>query len=213
MKKINLKFKIDTYDLARFNDYYYKESYDIEYQANSDESFYAIIEDFAYKYKINSKTNNEFYYWLVNFLKDLWGEYFNTEFISKYILNGVFYDYSKLDVPVGKLDKQFNLSDKTIHLCICGPGTGGDVGRKFGIKFYFHTNEKDIHHTPHIHCKCGSEEMRINLKSLKIMDKPFKEKSRNKNAVKYVSNNQKVLLNYWNKVVVNGETIKLEMDF
>lgn len=55
MKKINLKFKIDTYDLARFNDYYYKESYDIEYQANSDESFYAIIEDFAYKYKINSK--------------------------------------------------------------------------------------------------------------------------------------------------------------
>lgn len=49
-------------------------------------------------------------------------------------------------------------------------GIGGDVGRCRGIHFFFHTNEKDLHHVPHIHCKHGSLEFRVNLKDLSIMD-------------------------------------------
>lgn len=108
------------------------------------------------------------------------------------------------------LEKQFSISKKQLTLYI-DPPIGGDVGRCRGIHFFFHTNEKDIHHKPHIHCKCGGEEFRIDLLSLKLLDKPFKNKKRTKLAIDLIRINQSEFIKYWNEVVVNGETVKLKM--
>lgn len=108
------------------------------------------------------------------------------------------------------LEKQFSISKKNFILYI-DPGIGGDVGRCRGIHFFFHTNEKDIHYKPHIHCKCGGEEFRIDLLNLKLLDKPFKNKKRTKLAIDLVRINQSEFIKYWNEVVVNGETVKLKM--
>ena len=108
------------------------------------------------------------------------------------------------------LEKQFSIS-KNIFILYIDPGIGGDVGRCRGIHFFFHTNEKDIHHKPHIHCKCGGEEFRIDLLNLKLLDRPFKNKKRTKLAIDLVRINQSEFIKYWNEVVVNGETVKLKM--
>lgn len=108
------------------------------------------------------------------------------------------------------LEKQFSISKKQLTLYI-DPPIGGDVGRCRGIHFFFHTNEKDIHHKPHIHCKCGGEEFRIDLLNLKLLDRPFKNKKRTKLAIDLVRINQSEFIKYWKEVVVNGETVKLKM--
>ena len=60
--------------------------------------------------------------------------------------------------------------------------------------------------------KSGNIEYRVNLNTLEIMDKIiFKNPRKNKLALNTIRDHQQDLLNYWNKVVVNGESIKYKM--
>lgn len=128
----------------------------------------------------------------------------------QYENNGNLFDNIKLI----DLNKQFNLSNKIIKAsCIFG-GIGGGVGRFRGIHFYFHTNEKDLHHIPHIHCRYNDIEFRVKLTDLKIIDNV---KIRNKKiistAIKYIKINQSALLRYWDNVIINGQSVKCKMYF
>lgn len=136
-----------------------------------------------------------------------WKQYFTDDIISdlKYTQD----DYRKMKIE--DLEKQFHISNLLIPVYLNYDGKGGTVGDTEGIKFFFHSNEKDIHHIPHIHCKYSGIETRVNLETLEIMDKPFK-KSKMKIAIKKIKKNQLGLINYWNKVVINGETLEFEMD-
>ena len=118
--------------------------------------------------------------------------------------------YKYENIKLKDLEFQFSITKRTFEIWI-DPCIGDDVGRCRGIHFLFHTNEKDIHHRPHIHCKCGSEEFRVDLKSLKIIDKEFKSKTKTKKALKMIKINQKDLIRYWDNVVINGEKIKFKM--
>lgn len=122
------------------------------------------------------------------------------------------YSISFEDITLNNLDKQFHLANKIIKAsCIFG-GIGGDVGRCRGIHFFFHTNEKDLHHVPHIHCKHGSLEFRVNLKDLSIMDtKKIHDNRITSLAIKCIKINQKDLLRYWENTVVNGQSVKFKM--
>ena len=116
-----------------------------------------------------------------------------------------------MNIPIKKLEAQFSISKCNFKLWF-DPGVGGDVGRCRGVHFFFHTKEKDVHKdTPHVHCKYGSEELRINLNTLEIMDKPFKNNHNNKLAIKGVKLNQSELLRYWNRTVMKGESVKFKM--
>lgn len=139
----------------------------------------------------------------------LWGKYFkiNSEqaFADERIRED-YYEYKLID-----LCKQFKFDSKRIEVSI-NPPIGGYVGANRGIHYFFHTNEKDIHHIPHIHVKYGNVEFRVNLITLEILDKKtFKNPKKTAIALKMIELNQKELINYWNKVVVNGESIKFKM--
>lgn len=123
-------------------------------------------------------------------------------------LDDSMYDYE--DIPIGQLEEQFGISSIVFEAWLDN-AVGGTVGEYRGIVFFFHTNEKDLHHIPHIHCKQGDEEFRVNLITLEEIDRGFKNKKQMKRTLECLSLNQEQLLNYWNEVVLNGETLKFKM--
>ena len=174
--------------------------------------FDELIRYLTMKYIVPTAKNlNNPYCYSINFYDVLWEEYFDNKsgFTYIYSIDNNYPESLKLEL--WQLDKQFNLSNKTFELMICGPGIGGGVGEYNGIRFYFHTREKDIHHVPHIHCSYSGQEFRVNLETLSIMDKPFNNKSKTKKALKLIKLNQTALIKYWNKVVLSGEYLKFEM--
>ena len=119
--------------------------------------------------------------------------------------------YNYLEIPIELLENQFGISKKVIEIHLDEPGIGGTVGNAKGVHFYFHTNEKDIHHRPHIHCRYESEEFRVDLTTLEVLDTTFKNRVKTKLALQNIKLNQKELIKYWENVVVNGESIKFQM--
>lgn len=114
------------------------------------------------------------------------------------------FDWDKaMNTKVSVLEEYFNISKRvlTIHYV---DGIGEALDEVEGIKFIFHSNEKDIHHVPHIHCRYSGEEFRINLNTLELIDNPFKSKKKTKLAIEYVSKNKDELLRVWNLFVIKG---------
>jgi hypothetical protein len=142
-----------------------------------------------------------------NCVEITWGNFFSN----------LIHEDMEITIPSEKLidlENQFNISKETIIIYNNFPGKGAEMGRSNGIKFFFHYDEADIHQgTPHIHAKYSGDEIRINLNTLKVMDKPygFKTPSKTDYALEMIKTNQKELLNYWNKVVINHESIKFKM--
>lgn len=182
---------------------YHRNSYDDKIKLQE------ILNDLIDIYDKSSSTHSALIY---DFETILWGKYFtnmNKEgcLLDERITEN-YYEYS-----IGSLCSQFDIENKELEVWI-NPPIGGYVGRNRGIHFFFHTNEKDIHHTPHIHIKSGEIEFRVNLETLQVLDKKtFKSKAKTKLALQMIRLNQKELINYWNAVVINGETIKFKMYF
>lgn len=207
---INLKFKIIScyYDSKTLEQKYVIIKLSNDY--NNKEKLENILKELYTTYGINNQNwrgswKNHCDIFDINNL--FWKQYFTSDIISdlKYTQD----DYRKMKIE--DLEKQFHVSNILIPVHLNYDGKGGAVGDAEGIKFFFHTNEKDIHHKPHIHCKYSGIETRVNLLTLEIMDKPFK-KSKMKIAINKIKRNQVELINYWNKVVINGETLDFEMD-
>lgn len=134
----------------------------------------------------------------------LWGQYFDNE-ISCF-LN----DDELLQTTLYKLESQFNISTITLNVVINGGGIGGGVGSDNGLYFYFHTRE-DVHNIPHIHVSYSGETISVNLETLELFTNPFKNKKKTKDALQIIMKHQGQLINYWNKVVRKGESVKFNM--
>ncbi len=211
MANVSLRFQVNVYNLKiknpkktpLFKSYYFWEEVD------DNMKFIDLIEKITKRY---TKTKeNPFYFEKQSEL--FWGQYFDDD-IYCYMDYDINYNPEKFNISIKKLDKQFHISENIIEFNIDGPGIGGEVGRENGIHFFFHTNEKDIHvGTPHIHVKKGGIEYRVNLKSKEVMsnDKVFKNKKDNKIVEEFVDKFQEQLLDYWNRVVINGESLKLKL--
>lgn len=100
-----------------------------------------------------------------------WKKYFPAELCWKLDID----DKEYLNASIGDLEKQFSISKITIPLCLNLDGIGKSAGNTEGVKLYFHHNESDIHHKPHIHCWYSGDETRIEIETLKVLDKPFKK--------------------------------------
>lgn len=201
MKK-KLTFKITVYhyykDTINQTDYTYGEIYDDSIKLGE------IIDDICInKIHISTSKNNV----IIETNELLWDKYFK----NLYSLIDERKTSEYLKYKICDLCNQFDIQNKIINISI-NPPMGGYVGRNKGIHYFFHTNEKDLHHIPHIHVKSGKITFRVDLKSLKIMDKTiFKNPKKNKLALKMIKLNQKELIDYWNKVVIKGEKIKFKM--
>ena len=203
-EKINLNFKISAINnkIGHYKESIIKKEYD------SDLIFKDVLVDIYNEYSIDElekkETGPNNYCIFINEpnLFDINYKFIDLQ-LEPSMLN---YDYIKLK----DLERQFGISKKLFELLL-DPGIGGEVGRCIGIHFFFHTKEKVIHHNPHIHCKCGSEELRVDLNKLTIMDKPFKNKRQNELIIRVIKKNQNELIKYWNNVVINGESVKFRM--
>lgn len=150
------------------------------------------------------KTNEDNFY-IEDINELLWGEYFPPNICNE--LHYFSIDYE--EIAIGDLDRQFNLSNKIFVVLFDRDGIGELLSDEDGVKIFFHTNEKDIHHKPHIHCSYSGYETRIEIETLKVLDKPFKKAKMDK-AISFIKENQDRLLEYWNRVVINGEPIKFK---
>ena len=203
-KMIKLNFEIESH---YWNDEYILENkkYSITREYREDVTFKEILLRLYDEYGIDNKNVPNIYISELN--KLMWHKYFDDE-ICNYI------DYELVDYwnhTIGELEEQFGFSNKTIDLALNLEGIGACVGEIEGITFEFHTNERDIHHNAHIHCTYSGVTTRVEIETLKILDKPFK-KSKMNIALDTIKKNQKALLNYWNKVVINGESMKFKME-
>lgn len=206
---INLNFRIISCysDLKTLEQKYVEINLSANY--NSTKRLKSILKEIYLTYGINNNHWNngwENHCDIFQINELFWSQFFNNDII--YNLKYTQEDYTKM--KIGDLEKQFHISKAMILLYLNYDGKGGSVGNTEGITFFFHTNEKDLHHIPHIHCKYSGIETRINLKTLKVIDKPFK-KNKMKKALEIIQKNQEELINYWNVVVVNGETMKFKI--
>lgn len=119
------------------------------------------------------------------------------------------FHYSWLNYNIYDIQQSFNLFDEYIDIIIDGPGIGRTIGEFEGIKFIIHSDEKDKHgNNPHIHAKYQDEELFIYLKDATILnDKSFKNPKKTKAAIRFVLDNQKELLDSWNKIMESNLSI------
>ena len=198
---ITLSFYIKSYHTNEIN----HDEFYVAKQFDKSTTFSEILEEMYNKY---SYINNGFCNYsiiAVNYL--FWGSFFSNNIVANIPYSLLDYESYNID----QLDIQFNISKKEIPLILNPNGIGKAVGNSEGVSFFFHTNEKDLHHTPHIHCKYSGTETRIDIQNIKVLDKPFKS-SKMKLALNIIRNNQQSLINYWNHSVINGESMKFHLE-
>ena len=182
----------------------YKE-YKVSYVYPNDMILKDVLLELYNQYRIeNGNIEN---YFIPHITELLWGRFFSKDVCYQIIDS---YD-SYLDLCLDDLEKQFEISHIVIPLFLDYDGIGRSIGDVEGVRIFFHLNEKDLHHNPHVHCFYSGDEVRIEIDSLKILDKPFK-KSKMDVAIDFIKKNQDEMLNYWDKVVVNGQSIELNIE-
>ena len=120
--------------------------------------------------------------------------------------NLISFDYNENEVmntKIGVLEEYFKISERTLSLHYL-QGIGGTLGESEGIRYFFHTREKDLHNIPHIHCEYSGEEFRVNLYTLEIMYDSFKSRKKTKLAMDVVTKNKDEFIRIWNLAVVKG---------
>jgi len=134
-----------------------------------------------------------------------WGKIFDYKMLNYMKIDD--YHYKWLNEKIIDIEQTFSLFDDVLNIVIDGPGIGGLLCEENGIKYTINSNEKDRHEfEPHVHCKYSGEKTRINIETLEFMDKKFKNPKKNKEALKWVKENQEQLLNYYNEFVVKGNS-------
>lgn len=202
---INIKFKVLSFYYSENNteknyrEYIVNESYD------NNMIFEDVLKKIHDKYKINNGLVEN--YFIPHITELFWKQFFSEKIC--YRIDDKDEDYYKLKIY--ELEKYFNISKLEIPVCLNYDGIGRVIGEIEGIKLFFHLNEKDLHHKPHVHCSYSGDETRIEIETLKVLDKPFK-KTKIDVAKKYISDNKEELLNYWDRVIINGQPFELKID-
>ena len=202
---IKLKFKVESFYWTK--DYIQKcKKYNIERDYDENVKFGNVLLGLYEELGIGNEKQKRINYFINDLNKTMWQRFFKKE-----IYNNIDYeldDYEKLTVK--ELETQFKISALVFKLVINLDGIGGCVGERDGIRFVINTREKDRHNNAHVHCTYSGINTRIEIKILKVLDKPFK-KSKMDIALSIIKKNQEGLLNYWNTCTINGESMKFKM--
>lgn len=206
-QKVKLEFEITSYNLKEGNNDLPSEiklTYIEEFDGNL--NFLSVVNKLANAFRIKNAHEKQYAYYLENIYQILWSEFFDEEFIDNMIKNIDTQDYSKLDVTINELNEQFHLEGKRLALVI-----GSENSQINGIRFFFHTKEHKHSASPHIHCLyCGVEKI-IDLKTLEFINEPFKSIYTSRLAINLVTKYQKSLIDYWDRVLTEGETVEFDV--
>lgn len=201
---IKLKFNVCSFYCPSENAKQQCKKYSISKSYDENRIFGDVLLEIHNKYKIDKKIKGEYF---IPQLKELmWTQHFSYSLC--YDIDISTEEYLKLKLC--DLEKQFNISGKVIPLYINYTAIGGTVGNVKGVRIYFNLDERDRHHNPHVHCEYSGDTTRIEIKTLKVLDEPFK-RSKMDIAIDYITNHREELLNYWEKVIIDGEPIKLNI--
>lgn len=202
---IKLKIKVlSFYYLDKSFKKYFKE-YNINTSFDENKTFGEVLNIIHNKYKIDNVLFEN--YFIPHLTELLWKQYFSDEIC--YHIDDKDEDYFNLTLY--EMEKQFNISMLEIPVLLNYDGIGKAIGTVEGIKLYFHLDEKDLHHNPHIHCKYSGNETRVEIETLKVLDRPFK-KSKMDIVKQFIMEHQEELLNYWDKAIINGQSIELNIE-
>lgn len=94
--------------------------------------------------------------------------------------------------------KNNELEIKLIH--IVTPQNAKEFTRLNGLVYFFHTNENQHEHSPHIHVKYAEDEISIYLKDFCVIGK-LKNNKKEKEAIRFVKHNIDKINNEWNKII------------
>lgn len=84
------------------------------------------------------------------------------------------------------------------------PG-GVGIGSDNGIRYIIHTDEKKHKHLPHVHVESGKRKIRIGLDPVEVLDDlRFKDPKFIRKAKEYVLKHRQLLLDEWNRIVIDG---------
>ena len=202
---IKLKLKIFSfYYLGNDFEKHFKE-YTINKSYDDNKTFNEILKKIHNKYKINNDSFEN--YFIPHLTELLWKQYFSDKVCFQ--IDIMDENYYKLKLY--ELEKQFNISTLEIPIFLNYDAIGKAIGKIEGIKIFFHLDEKDLHHNPHVHCTYSGDETRVEIETLKVLDKPFK-KSKMKAIKRFLIDNREELLNYWNETIIKGQSIELKIE-
>ncbi len=199
---INLNFEVFSFYYPNNNERQKYKKYVVYREYDKNLTLYDVLLDLHSKYKIDNGMYENYFIPHINEL--MWKQYFSKDICN--MIDNSESEYYKL--TLAEIEKQFNISSMVIPVYLNLDGIGKAIGIKEGVKFFFHFNEKDLHHKPHVHCEYSGHETRIEIKTLKVLDKPFK-KSKMKVAFEFIEKNREELLNYWERTIINGESVEL----
>ncbi|MCH5166704.1 MAG: DUF4160 domain-containing protein [Erysipelotrichales bacterium] len=208
MAKENMKieFEVISYNLLANNDLIPTEVR-VVYESNIDSSlnFLSVVNNIVESFKIKENLEQESNFYLDNIYEELWSEYFHKELLDELLKSVDKHNYSRFNVSVKELNDQFNLTNKRIKIVIPCNGGNGD------LCFFFHIDPKNTKPRPHIHCKyCGLESM-IDLRRLEFIKDNFHSMRISEIALDTVRRHQDELINYWDKIRLEGEKVKFTM--
>lgn len=201
---VKLSFKIVSFYFEQPSDSQKHKTYNVTNDFDENLTLKDVVLSLKAKYETKSAINN---YYIPDFTELLWQQYFSGDlcyYIS--ISEEKYYNLSLKD-----LSSQFNISNIIITLWLNKDGIGKAIGVKEGVKIYFNSNERDLHHNPHVHCEYSGKKVRIEIDPIKVLDSPFK-KSKMDIAISIIKEHKTELIEYWNRTIINGEPIELEIE-
>ncbi len=139
--------------------------------------------------------NDEFWSSFFNVLEDC-GHNFNESYGRLYFIS------SQGIIPIEKGKEISRDISSVIYSEVTAINNAYRYDEKDGVIFYFHTDENNHLFFPHIHVSYSGKDMLISLESLETTGS-LNNRSKNKLAIKYVSQNKAKLLKEWNRLIKN----------
>lgn len=90
--------------------------------------------------------------------------------------------------------------DAIFYLAIIALSNAYEYGREDGIRYFFHTSEQGHQNHPHIHARCGEDEISIYFSDFHVIGK-MKSPVIQSRAVRYVKNHLSDMCEKWNDYV------------
>lgn len=165
---------------------------------DSARKFFTKIHCFEYD---NNSTIQDLYYFLYIAFginpKDRNNDEIKDRF--RFIVDDNYISINNLDIKLYSFLNYINVKDEVVKMCwIIGIGGGGEITRENGIKYFLHPNESNHLYQPHIHASYGGEELKVSLNDRIVLEGKFKNKKKQKEALKTIINNKQEFLSYWN---------------
>ena len=102
-----------------------------------------------------------------------------------------------------------NTDIEVFYLDIIAPQNASSFYESDGIRFFFHTNEGNHLHYPHVHAENSGDEISISLEDFRV-EGQFRSRKKQKIAIQFVQKNHVKFEEAWNKIIYERVDCKWE---